>query len=167
MEAINRQEEGIEGNLGAMAGQRLTSQRLLILGLLHEGEHLTADELYQQATEKEPRINLATVYRNLRLFSGTGLIDELHLMKRGTRYFEARSHQRHYHAVCLTCGRILDFNNASIEKVKKAVEDETGMTITDVQLSMAGYCSGCQRSQRSFSRPVANGIPEHLELQRR
>jgi Fur family transcriptional regulator, ferric uptake regulator len=167
MEVINRQKERVKDNVAALAGQRLTSQRLLLLDLLRKGEHLSIDELYRRAKAKEPRINLSTVYRNLRLFCRKGLIDELQLTKGGTRYFEARSHHRHYHAICLICGRIMDFDNPLVEEVKKAVEDETGMAIADVQLSMAGYCAGCQRAQKFFTRPIANGIHEHLELQRR
>ena len=79
-----------------------------------------------------------------------GLIDELWLTKSGTRYFEARSHDKHYHAICLRCGRIVDFNNPLIEEVKKAVEDKAGMAITDVRLSMAGYCARCREAQKFF-----------------
>jgi Fe2+ or Zn2+ uptake regulation protein len=118
MKVVNRQEERINDNQAALAGQRLTAHRLLLLDLLHEGEHLSVNELYRQAKAKQPRINLSTVYRNLRLFSPMGLIDELRLTKSGTRYFEARSHHKHYHAICLGCGRILDFSNPLIEEVK-------------------------------------------------
>ena len=166
MEVINRQKERIKDNLAALAGQRLTPRRLLLLNLLREGEHLDAEGLYRQARMKEPRINLSTVYRNLRLFSRMGLIDELRLAKSGTHYFEARSTHKHYHAVCLRCGRILDFNNPLIEEVKKAVEDETGMVITDVWLSMAGYCAVCHETEKIFVQPIANDIHEHLGVQR-
>ena len=159
---MNVTGERIKDNLAALVGQRLTPQRLLLLNLLCEGEHLSVDELYRRAKAKEPRINLSTVYRNLRLFSRMGLIDELRLTKSGTRYFEARRPRKHYHAVCLRCGRILDFNNPVIEEVKKAVEDETGMVITDVWLSMAGYCAGCHEAQKIFIQPIANDIHKHL-----
>jgi Fur family peroxide stress response transcriptional regulator len=152
MNVINRQKERVEDNLTALIGQRLTPHRLLLLDLLHEREHLSVNELYRQAKAKQPRINLSTVYRNLRLFSGMGLIDELRLTKSGTRYFEARSHHKHYHAICLRCGRIVDFNNPLIEEVKKAVEDETGMVIMDVRLSMAGYCAQCRGAQKILHR---------------
>jgi Fur family peroxide stress response transcriptional regulator len=167
MKVMNRQEEWIKGNQAALAGQRLTPQRLLLLSVLSEEGHLTVDELYRRAKAKEPRINLSTVYRNLRLFSRMGLIDELCLTKSGTRYFEARSHYKHYHAICLRCGRIRNFDSPLIEEVKKAVEEETGIVITDVRLSMAGYCAGCQEAQKFFVQPIANDIHEHLAVQRR
>jgi len=154
--------EKTKDNPAGLAGQRLTAQRLLLLDLLRQGEHLSVDELYRRAKAKEPRINLSTVYRNLRLFSRMGLIDELWLAKNGTRYFETRRPHKHYHAVCLRCGRILEFNTPLIEEVKKAVEDETGMVITDARLSMTGYCAECHEAQKFFGQPIANDIHEHL-----
>jgi len=132
------------------AGARVTRQRLLLLDLLREGEHLTADELYWRAKAKEPHINLSTVYRNLRLFAGRGLVDELQLTKGRTRYFELKRPQKHYHAVCLGCGRIMNFNNPMVERVRQAVEAETGMVITDVQNSITGYCAECWKARKNF-----------------
>ena len=166
IKVMNRQEERIKDSLAALVGQRLTPQRLLLLSVLSEEEHLTVDELYRRAKAKDPRINLSTVYRNLRLFSRMDLIDELWLTKSSTRYFEARSHHKHYHAICLRCGRIVDFNNPLIREVKKAVEDETGMVVTDVRLSMAGCCAGCRGTQKIFIEPIAHDIHEHLGVER-
>lgn len=132
------------------AGARVTRQRLLLLDLLRKGEHLTADELYRRAKGWEPHIHLSTVYRNLRLFAGRGLIDELQLTGGRIRYFELKRPQKHYHAICLACGRTLDFNNPVVERVRQAVEAETGMVIMDVQLSMTGYCAQCYKARKNF-----------------
>jgi Fur family ferric uptake transcriptional regulator len=147
---MNGPRERTKDNLAGLAGKRLTPKRLLLLDLLREGEHLDAEGLYQQAKLEEPHINLSTVYRNLKLFCRMGLVDEIWLAKSGTRYFEASSHDRHYHAICLKCGRILNFNNPLIEEVKKAVEDETEMVITNVRLSMTGYCASCREAHKNF-----------------
>ena len=132
------------------ARARVTRQRLLLLDLLREGEHLTADELYQRAKGREPHIHLSTVYRNLQLFARRGLIDELQLTGGRTRYFELKRPQKHYHAICLACGRTLDFNNPMVERARQAAEAETGMVITDVQLSMTGYCGKCYKARKNF-----------------
>lgn len=129
----------------------MTRQRLLLLDLLREGERLTADELYQRAKGREPHTHLSTVYRNLRLFARRGLIDELQLTGGRTRYFELKRPQKHYHAICMACGRTLDFiNNPVVERVRQAVEAETGMAIMDVQLSMTGYCAQCYKTRKNF-----------------
>lgn len=141
---------GCKKKLAIQTSARVNRRRLLLLDLLRGGEHLTADELYERAKSKEPSINLSTVYRNLRLFTRMGLIDELQLMWSRTRYFELKRPQRHYHAMCLACGRTLDFNNPMVERVRQAVEGETGMVITDVQLSMTGYCAECYKARKNF-----------------
>lgn len=69
MKVMNCHEEREKDNQTALAGQRLTAQRLLILDLLREGEHLNVDELHWRVKAKLPRVNLSTVYRNLGLFS--------------------------------------------------------------------------------------------------
>ena len=58
-------------------GQRMTSQRRLLLNLIRDsGEHLNADELFRRAKEKDPRISLSTVYRNLNLLKESELLAE-------------------------------------------------------------------------------------------
>jgi len=69
-----------------LKGQRVTSQRRLLLDLIRQSEgHLDADELYRLAKEREPRISLSTVYRTLRLFKELGLVEERHF--RGNLFF--------------------------------------------------------------------------------
>ena len=63
-------------NGSAKANRPATLQRQLLLDTLREAKgHLDARELYRQAMEKDPRISLATVYRNLRLFKELELVD--------------------------------------------------------------------------------------------
>lgn len=147
---MDRPFKRIKDNLACLAEQRLTPQRALLLNILYEGEYLTVNELYRRANIIKPHINLSTIYRNLRLFLRKGLIDELRLTKSNTRYFIARNRNKPYHIVCLKCGRILDFNNPLIEELKKVVEDETGMIITNVLLSMDGYCMRCKAVHKNF-----------------
>ena len=61
------------------AGLRNTAQRALILDIIRHGEgHLDADEVHRQATKKQPRLSLSTVYRTLQKLKNLGLIEEFH-----------------------------------------------------------------------------------------
>ncbi|MCK4722357.1 MAG: transcriptional repressor, partial [Dehalococcoidia bacterium] len=92
-----------------LKGQRITSQRRLLLDLLRQSEgHLDADELYRRAKEQEPRLSLSTVYRSLRLFKELGLIEERHFIEEHHHY-EARSETEHHHVVCRGCGKVIEF----------------------------------------------------------
>lgn len=48
-------------------GQRVTPQRLVILGALRPGAHLSADDLFTRVEPLLPGVNRSTVYRTLEL----------------------------------------------------------------------------------------------------
>ncbi|OAF14782.1 Fur family transcriptional regulator [Bradyrhizobium centrolobii] len=58
------------------AGLRLTRQRLLLGRLLFLGghRHVTAEQLYEEATAADMRLSLATVYNTLNQFTEAGLV---------------------------------------------------------------------------------------------
>ena len=61
-------------------GLRATSQRVVLLRLVAEVKghrHLTAQEIYDQASQTLPGLNLATVYRTLEGLHEVGLVDRL------------------------------------------------------------------------------------------
>lgn len=55
---------------------RLTQQREVVLDVMtaHQGQHLTADEVYLFAKEKMPNIGIATVYRTLERLATIGVL---------------------------------------------------------------------------------------------
>ena len=59
-------------------GVRLTPQRLLILNAVAQGEgHLGVDEVFRQAKETYPYMDIATVYRTLHLLKKMGVVTEV------------------------------------------------------------------------------------------
>lgn len=128
----------------ALAGRRLTSQRALLLGLIRQTRgHLDADELHRLAKEKEPRLSLSTVYRNLRLFKGLGLVEELHFDEEHHHY-EVKQTAEHYHLLCLGCGRIVEFESPLTGQLKEEVGLANDFTITSAAIHLAGYCAACR-----------------------
>src|SRR5690349_6276243 len=81
------------------AGQRVTTPRLVILGALVPGEHVSADEVFGRVEHLAPAINRSTVYRTLELFRDLGLVSETDLGS-GVRVFELLAEPRHHHLVC-------------------------------------------------------------------
>jgi len=140
-----------------IAGHPVTSQRNLLLEIIHRAErHLDADELYRRARAKEPRISLATVYRNLKLFKELGLIAESNLSETHSHY-EIKSKAGHHHLVCLGCGRVIEFNNPLVTKALAKTQQENGFNITSVQIKMEGYCQKCQgQEKQALTRIVEN-----------
>ena len=57
-------------------GLRLTEQRRVIAKVLaNSDDHPDAEELYARASAIDPKISLATVYRTVRLFADSGIIE--------------------------------------------------------------------------------------------
>ena len=58
----------------------MTRQRRVILEALRgTTSHPTADEVYEMVRRRLPRISLGTVYRNLEILSGEGLVAKLEM----------------------------------------------------------------------------------------
>jgi Fur family ferric uptake transcriptional regulator len=125
-------------------GERVTWQRRLLLDLISQaGGHLDADELFRRAKEREPRISLSTVYRNLRLFKKLGLVDERHLSE-NHHHYEIKSPTEHYHLVCLGCGRVIEFESPLLQQIKNQIRRENQFEVTGAEISLQGYCPRCR-----------------------
>ena len=137
----------LESNRRALnvTGLRATSQRALILEIIRRG-HLDADEIYRQARGKQPNISLSTVYRTLRMFKKLGLVEELHFDEEHHHY-EIKPPSEHQHLVCLSCGKIMEFEYPLSPKMKRNIAREEGFEITGVEIRMTGYCSKCRQNR--------------------
>ncbi len=80
-------------------------------------DHPTADVVYANVSRIYPNISLGTVYRNLTLLADMGEIQRLHLGD-GQDHFDADTSE-HYHFVCQKCGRVIDLQMESIERINE------------------------------------------------
>ena len=130
------------------AGLRVTSQRALVLEVIRKGKgHLDADEIYRRAREKEPRLSLSTVYRNLQTLKKLGLVEEVHFDEEHHHY-EVKPSTEHHHLVCLGCGRIIEFEYPLARLVKRNVVKARDFDITGSEVRMTGYCPQCQQERK-------------------
>jgi Fur family ferric uptake transcriptional regulator len=128
-------------------GVRLTRQRKILLDLIDgSGEHLDAEQLYQLAKEKDPKLNRVTVYRTLKLLKTGGLVDELDLMhhKGDQHYYETRLKQEHAHIICLRCGLIEEYFGDPLRNMRDQIERQFGFEILIARTEIGGYCAHCQ-----------------------
>jgi len=137
------------------SGQRTTTQRALLLELIRASEgHLDADALHRQASQRQPGLSLSTVYRSLKLFKELGLVEEYQL-DHARRHYEAKPKTGHHHLVCLSCGRIVEFQCPLTEKLKTRVGREQGFEVTKAEVRLTGYCLDCSQQIRSNKVKVA------------
>src|SRR6266403_4832280 len=123
--------ESIRGSLKDK-GVRLTRQRQILLELIDKsGQHLDAENLFQMAKEKDPKLNRVTVYRTLKLLKEGGLVDELDLahFEGEKHYYETRLKQEHAHIICLRCGRVEELFGEQLQALRREVQSQFGFEI--------------------------------------
>ena len=131
------------------SGCSVTNQRRLLLELIQEAQgHLDADELFRRAKKHKPRISLATVYRNLKLFKELGFIAESDLGETHSHY-EIKGAVEHHHLVCLSCGLIIEFDSPLIAAAKTRIQKENGFDVVSSKVKMEGYCPKCKLKKKS------------------
>ncbi|OGO40411.1 MAG: hypothetical protein A2147_02515 [Chloroflexi bacterium RBG_16_57_8] len=141
----NSRTDSLENVRRALPGLRITNQRALILDIIRNGQgHLDADEVYRLARNKQARISLSTVYRNLQTLKKAGLVDEVHFDE-NHHHYEVRASAEHHHLVCLGCGRIIEFQYPLARMVRKNVPEARDFEITGTETRISGYCTECRR----------------------
>lgn len=123
---------------------RITPQRYAILEYLIESHtHPTADDIYKELESRFPNMSVATVYNNLRLFTEIGFVVEMAYGDSSSRFDFAT--EKHYHAICEKCKKVVDVNYPGLGDVEAATEKLTGFKINDHRLEMYGICPECQK----------------------
>jgi Fe2+ or Zn2+ uptake regulation protein len=105
---------------------------------------MDADEVYRQAGKKRPRLSLSTVYRTLQKLKEMDLIDELHFDE-NHHHYEVKQPAGHHHLVCLSCGKIVEFEYPLSAQMKQDVAREKDFEVTATEVHMTGYCARCRR----------------------
>ncbi|WP_407681757.1 peroxide-responsive transcriptional repressor PerR [Pseudalkalibacillus salsuginis] len=126
------------------AGVRITPQRHAILEyLIQTMSHPTADEIYKALEDKFPNMSVATVYNNLRVFKGAGLVKELTYGDSSSRFDCVTTD--HYHIICEDCGKIVDFSYPGLDEVEDVAKHVTGFKVVNHRMEVYGTCPECQK----------------------
>jgi len=131
----------------------MTHQREMILEVVRESHtHLTADEIYERARKKLPRISMGTVYRNLDILDSCGFIKKLQPGYAQMR-FDGNT-KDHYHVVCMRCGKIGDApiepSDNALENLENALGNLTHYGIFGHNLEFIGLCPACLEREKSL-----------------
>src|SRR5680860_1188787 len=107
-------------------GLRMTGQRRIIAAVLEEADdHPDVDELYARASARDPKISIATVYRTVKLFDESGILDKLEFGDGRARYEDAeRGH--HDHLIDLDTGDVIEFFDPEIERLQEKIAARLG-----------------------------------------
>ena len=125
-------------------GFGLTKQRHAVFQVIRESEeHLTANEVFENARRLLPGISFATVYNSLRYLKNEGLIGDIRFGTDATRY--DRTLTRHDHAICTSCAKLVDFElpipDALLEEAARSSKFEP----ESIELILHGLCPACTK----------------------
>ena len=123
--------------------RRNTRQRQMVLELVKQRcDHPTADDIYLEIRDLDPRVSRATVYRNLHLLVDSGDLISVrnHL---GVERFDRRI-DTHSHVICDSCGELVDAPAPTMAADFSDVEEASGFKIDRQETIYHGICSKCQ-----------------------
>lgn len=129
-------------------GYKLTPQRRAIVDTIieKEGEHLTAEEIYDEVKKNCPEIGLATVYRTILLLEELGVICKLDLNDGCSRYEIVHKDEthRHHHLICNKCKGVIEVQDDLLDEIEAVVEKSYEFKILDHSVRFFGLCEKCQ-----------------------
>lgn len=133
--------------------RRNTRQRQILLDELKKlSTHPTASELHGIVRGRLPKISLGTVYRNLELLVGMGVIQKLESGSGEARFDGCVD--RHYHVRCACCGRLADARAVSSNPLKDEITTLEGYEVLGYRLEFIGICPECRRGALASSQDV-------------
>ena len=127
-----------------LKGVRLTDQRKIIAQVMSDSkekdgtkDHPDVDELHKRVTEVDDKISIATVYRTVKLFEESGIVEK-HDFKGGKARYEQSPDEHHDHLIDINSGEIIEFVDKDIEKLQDQVAKKLGYKLVDHKLELYG-----------------------------
>ncbi len=125
--------------------QRDTKQRRLIYDTVQKRhDHPSADDIYADVHQIDPKISKATVYRNLKLLAENGEITHVKMPEADRFDFTL---DRHSHIHCTVCGAVIDAPIPYGAENDAIVAEKTGYRIVRHQTVFEGICPDCLKKQ--------------------
>jgi Fur family ferric uptake transcriptional regulator len=148
MKTVTRQswEERALDALQGAGFRRGGARTAVIEALARHDCAVTALDLEEELRGREVGVGRASVYRALEQLEGLGLVQRIEVC-RGTAGFERidPTGHHHHHAICRDCGRMVPFEDQSLEKALAQVAGGMSFDVTEHDVVLRGRCERCAR----------------------
>ncbi len=119
-------------------GLRMTGQRRTIALVLEAADdHPDVEELYKRAAAQDAGISLATVYRTVKLFEETGILEK-HEFGDGRARYETADGDHHDHLIDVNSGEVIEFVDEEIEALQERIAQKLGYRLMGHRLELYG-----------------------------
>ncbi|MCS7464686.1 transcriptional repressor [Paenibacillus doosanensis] len=135
-------QEMVQEMVRAMSnkGWRITDQRKSLATLFAEAEgYLSPKDVYESMRQKYPGVSFDTVYRNLRLLSEMGVLEQFYLND-GVKFRARCQTHHHHHMICLQCEKTVTFEFCPMKQVPNLPD---GFQVVNHRFEIFGYCDEC------------------------
>mgnify|MGYP001395387689 FL=1 len=120
------------------AGLRMTEQRRVIARVLQDAtDHPDVEQVHSRAIKFDPAISIATVYRTVKLFEESGILEKLEFGDGRARYEDAeRDH--HDHLIDMQSGEVIEFIDKEIELLQEKIAKRLNYKLLGHRLELYG-----------------------------
>ena len=117
---------------------KMTEQRRVIARVLSVSkDHPNVEEVHRRAIKIDARISIATVYRTVRLWEESGILDR-HDFGDGRSRYEEVTDEHHDHLIDIQSGEVIEFQNQKIEALQEEIAEKHGMKLVGHRLELYG-----------------------------
>lgn len=122
--------------------KRRTTQRAAIEQVFCQQDRpLGVEEILENGRQTVESLNLATVYRNVKLLLENGWLRQVYHPTLGTLY-ERTGKGHHHHFQCRICNRVFDLPGCPLNGQNIAPE---GFVVEDHECFLFGVCPECRK----------------------
>ncbi|MFL5897593.1 MAG: Fur family transcriptional regulator [Solirubrobacterales bacterium] len=129
------------------AGYRRGGARTAVIEAMAEQDcAVTALELEDELRRRQAGVGRASIYRALEQLAQLGLLQRIEVC-RGTAGYERvePGGEHHHHAICRHCGRLVPFEDASLEQAIERVVGGISFDAEQHEVVIRGLCERCAR----------------------
>lgn len=127
------------------AGYRRGGARTAVVEALARHDcAVTALDLDEELRRRKPAVGRASVYRALEQLEQLGLVQRLEVARGIAGYERVEpGGEHHHHAICRHCGRMVPFEDRSLEQAIARLSAGMSFEVTDHDVVLRGLCERC------------------------
>ncbi|HWL64638.1 MAG TPA: transcriptional repressor [Actinomycetota bacterium] len=125
---------------------RATRQRAALAALMDDVDSfLSAQEVHALLRQRDAKVGLTTVYRNLQAMADRGEVDMVRRADGEALYRKCATEEHHHHLVCRNCGFSVEVGSDELERWTKKAARRHGFSDISHDLEIFGLCEACSR----------------------
>ena len=130
------------------SGLKATFQRMQLLENMDKYGHMSVDDIYEEVVKTHPSLSLATVYKNIILMVENGVLVEVPIAGKKSKYELAK--EDHIHLVCIECGDVEDKPHMQeTDTLLHTLTNNEHFKLKKQQINLYGVCEKCQIEEAS------------------